>query len=158
MRKQLTTVLCLVVLVALAGCEVTKTTDPNTGETTKTIALDTVVADKVEAIAETAVAGGAAASGFLPWLVPFVTAGAAGLATWKKIRPKLEKATNERDSYYKGGEVLASVLQDIKTSQPEVWEKIGPLIEEASKPVGLAGDAIRGFRHLPPKIDWPRGS
>jgi len=150
-KRTLTFVLTLSLLVAVGGCEVTKTVDPNTGETERTFKLDQEQADEIESAAETLITTGAAASGFLPWLTPLVAAAAAGLATWRKIRPKLNEATTARDAYFKGGEVLATALDDVKTNQPEVWAKIAPVIESASGPVGHVENAIRGFRHLPPK-------
>jgi len=138
-------------LVLFAGCEIQEAVNPETGKTEKTYALDQEQADKVEDVAETLITTGSIASSFLPWLAPFVAAAVGGFATWKKIRPKLNQATNERDSYYKGGEVLAIALDDIKTNQPEVWAKIVPAIEKATGPIGHAENAIRGFRHLPPR-------
>ncbi len=105
----------------------------------------------IEEVAETLITVGGVAASLLPWLTPFVAAAAAGLGTWRKIRPKLEEATNERDVFFKGGEVLATALDDIKTNQPEVWAKIVPAIEKATGPIGYAENAIRGFRHLPPR-------
>lgn len=150
-KRLLTFVLMLSLLVAVGSCEATKTVNPETGETEKTYALDQEQADEIESATETLVAAGGIASGFLPWLTPFVAATVAGLATWRKIRPKLNEATAERDAFFKGGEVLAIALDDIKTNQPEVWAKIAPVIEDAAGPVGHVENAIRGFRHLPPK-------
>ncbi len=43
--KKLLLVIMLPLLVAVGGCETTTTTDPNTGETEKTYALDQEQAD-----------------------------------------------------------------------------------------------------------------
>ena len=146
-----TWLMLVVACLILGGCQVTKVTDPNTGETEKQYVLDAPMADKVEAGAEVAIGAGGIASTFFPWLIPVVTAAGGALASWRRIRPKLETAVNERDAYYTGGSVLAQALEEVKTTMPDVWKKVGPVIEKANGPVGRAEDAIRGFRGLPPR-------
>jgi len=148
-RWLMLSVMCLF----LAGCKVIPAvTDPVTGETTpKQYQVDPNTAAVAETAAEVLVAGGTVASTFLPWLTPIIGIAAGALATWKKVKPQLTTATSERDAYYTGGSVLAQALEEVKTTMPDVWEKVGPVIEKANGPVGRAEDAIRGFRGLPPR-------
>ena len=69
--------LWLLVFLSL-GCHKETTVDPNTGETETTWRVDPNKADQGEAIADAVVGAGGLASAFLPWLTPFVAAGAAG--------------------------------------------------------------------------------
>lgn len=144
--------LTLTLLLCLGlGCLKETTVDPNTGESETTWRVDPNKADQGEAIAEVAIGAGGLASAFLPWLAPFVTAGVGGLAAWRKMRPKLEEATHERDISVKAGATLAEALQMLKVKHPGVWEDIKPVIEKVAKPTSEIEDAIRGFRGLSPR-------
>ncbi len=150
MRIKILLLLTLLLCLGL-GCLKGTTTDPNTGETSPTLRLDPNTADEGEAIADVAIGVGGIASTFLPWLAPFVTAGVGGLATWRKIRPKLEQATKERDISFKAGATLAEALQELRQKHPQIWDDIKPIIENAAAPASEMENAIRGFRGLPVK-------
>lgn len=145
-------VLLAVLLCLGLGCLKETAVDPNTGETETTWRLDSGKADQGEAIAEVAVGAGGLASTFLPWLTPFVAAGVAGLATWRKIRPKLEQATKERDLSFKAGAVMAEGYEKLKEKHPAVWDDIKPIIQVVTKPASEIDNVIRGFRGLPPRV------
>lgn len=145
-------VLLAVLLCLSLGCLKETVVDPNTGETETTWRLDPGKADQGEAIVEVAVGAGGLASTFLPWLAPFVSAGAAGLATWRKIRPKLEQATKERDLSFKAGAVMAKGYEELKEKHPGVWDDIKPIIQVVTKPASEIDNVIRGFRGLPPRV------
>jgi len=153
MKRHVTILLVMFVLclVSLSGCETTTVTDPNTGETSDMLVLDSEKADKVEAVAEATVGAGGLASMFLPWLAPFVTAGVGGLAAWRKMRPKLEEATRKQDISVKAGATLAEALQMLKEKHPRIWDDIKPIIEKAAAPTSEIENAIRGFRDVAPK-------
>jgi len=70
---------------------------------------------------------------------------------WLKLKPKLVASEEEKDNFYRGGEVLAMALEEIKTNHKDVWERIGPTIETLIKNSVPLENAIRGFRHLAPK-------
>lgn len=106
---------------------------------------------RIEAGAEAGVGLAGALSLIWPALVPVAGIGAGILGTWRKMKPQVMAKTTEAEAYYKGGEVLAAALEDIKTTQPDVWAKVGPVIEKALRPVSIIEDTIRGFRNLPPK-------
>jgi len=106
---------------------------------------------KVEIAAEAAVGTAGALSLFWPALAPLAGIAAGILGTWRKMKPQVMAKTTEAGKYYTAGEVLAATLEDIKTTQPDTWAKIGPAIEKALKPATAVENTIRGFRHLPPK-------
>ena len=149
-RTRILLLLTLLLCLGL-GCLKEIAVDPNTGETSTTWRVDPNKADKAEAIADAAVGAGGLASAFLPWLTPFVAAGAAGVATWRKIRPKLDQATHERDISVKAGATLAEAIAMLKEKHPVVWDDIKPIIEKVAKPTSEIENAIRGFRGLEPR-------
>ncbi len=140
-------VVTMLMVFCCIGC--ITTTDEETGE--KRYDLDPNIAGQIEQGAETGITITQALSVFWPALIPVVTAAGGIFATYKKIKPKLQKATNERDTYYKGGEVLATVLEDIKTNQPDIWAKVAPKLEDLIKSSLNIENAVRGFRHLSAK-------
>ena len=148
LRRKLLWVAMAVGALQLSGCEKALMTDPNTGETNTVYSLDTEVADKVEGIAEVVVTTGGGIAPLVPWLAPFVAAGVAGLGTWRKIRPRLEAATRDRDIGAKAGATLAEALEELKTKHPVVWDDIKPIIKKASVPMTEIEKAIRGFRGI----------
>ena len=142
MRKILVgIVLCMV----LAGCKTTEV------EGEKTYSLDPNTTVVAESVAETGVAIGGLLSGFFPFLTPIVGAGAGILATWRKLKPELEKEKTRSEIAELGGRTLAEVLDEIKRTNPEAWKIIGPKIADATKTVSDVENAIRGFRNLPPR-------
>ena len=150
MKTRILLLLTLLLCLGL-GCLKETTVDPNTGETETTWQVDPNKADKGEAIAEVAVGAGGVASLFWPALVPLVSAGAAGLATWRKIRPKLEQATHERDVGFKAGSAMAEAFDFLKEKHPAVWDDVKPIIEKVTKPASEMENTIRGFRGLSPR-------
>jgi hypothetical protein len=130
------------VMLACAGCLVG--VDPETGE--RTYSLDANAAGKFEQGAEAGVTVVQGLSALFPALLPVGAAGAGILATWRKIKPKLVEASNERDTYFKAGEALATALEDVKTHSPETWEKIAPVLKTAVSKSATVENAIRGFR------------
>lgn len=145
--------LLLTVLLCLGlGCLKETTVDPNTGEAETTWRLDPNQADKGEAIAEVAIDAGGLASLFWPALVPLFSLGGGVLATWRKMRPKLEQATHERDIAYKAGTTLAEGYEFLKEKHPSVWDDVKPIIQKATKPASEMENAIRGFRGLPLRV------
>ncbi len=138
-------------MVLGVGCIREVLVDPNTGEESRSWRLDPDKADQGEAIADAAVGAGGLASMLIPWLAPFVTAGVGGLAAWRKLRPKLEEATRERDISVKAGSTLAEALEMIKEKHPQIWKDISPIIAEASKSTSEMENVIRGFRGLEPR-------
>ena len=145
MKKGIVTLMLIV--FCCIGC--ITTTDEETDE--KQYALDPNMADQFEQGAETGITIAQALSAFWPALIPVATAAGGIFATYKKIKPKLQKAINERDIYYKGGEVLAIALEDIKTNQPDIWAEIVPKLDDLVKSSHDIENAVRGFRHLPAK-------
>ena len=144
--------LLLTVLLCLGlGCLKETTVDPNTGEIETSWRVDPNKADQSEAIADALVGAGGLASLFWPALVPLVSVGGGVLATWRKMRPKLEQATHERDVSHKAGAVLAEGYTRLKEVHPLVWEDIKPIIEKVAKPTSEIENAIRGFRGLSPR-------
>lgn len=150
MRTRISLLLTLLLCLGL-GCLKETTVDPNSGETITTWRVDLNKADHGEAITEVAVGAGGLVSVFLPWLAPFVSAGVAGLATWRKIRPQLDVATHERDVAHKAGAAMAEAFELVKTKHTGVWNDIKPIIEAVTEPTSEMENAIRGFRGLPPK-------
>jgi hypothetical protein len=146
--------LWILLVCALAGCrsEIMTSTDPETGEVTteKVYRLDPNEVQKVEAVAEGAVAAGGVASLFWPALAPIAGVAAGVLGTWKKMKPQIMAETRKSEIFYKGGMVLAGALEEVKTTQPEIWAKVGPVIAKATGPVSEAENAIRGFRGMDP--------
>jgi len=100
----------------------------------------------VEPVVETAVDLGALLGLVWPPLLPIATLVGGIFTAHKRLKPKLEKAQNSSDKYFAAGETLATVLEDIKTEQPEVWKVIGPKITKATMATNEIGSAIDGFR------------
>lgn len=144
--------LLLTVLLCLGlGCLKETTVDPNTGEIETAWRVDPNKADQGEAIADALVGAGGLASLFWPALVPLVSVGGGVLATWRKMRPKLEQATHERDIGFKAGAAMAEALQMLKVKHPGVWDDVKPKIEAVAKPASEIENVIRGFRGLSPR-------
>lgn len=114
-----------------------------------------IISDPNVVVIESAVEGAVGVVGLLgtlwPALIPIGTAGAGILAAYKRLKPKIIEANKENEKYYAAGETLATVLEDIKTNEPDLWEKIGPKIADATKTASDIEETIRGFRHLEPK-------
>lgn len=142
--------LAFMLSLCLLGCVEGISTDPNTGEQTEYHYVDPNVADSIEGTAEGVVGGMAALLPLLPWLAPFVTAGGGILATFKKMKPKLTAAEKEKSDFARGGAVLAAVLQEVKVKQPDMWDKIGPVIHNHLKYSKDIDAAIKEFRRLAP--------
>lgn len=106
---------------------------------------------KIEAGTEAGIGLAGALSLIWPALVPIAGIGAGILGTWRRMKPQVIAKTTEAEAYYQAGEVLATTLEDIKITQPEVWAKVGPVIEKALRPATAIENTIRGFRGLPPK-------
>ena len=143
--------LLVLVLLFACGCVEGIYTDSDTGEQTKYHYVDPNVADKYEDAAEGAVGTAAMLIPLLPWLAPFVTAGAGILATWKKLKPKLVASEEQKGDFVRGGELLAAALQEIKKNYPDTWEKISPMIMDSLRYSVRLENAVRKFRHLAPK-------
>lgn len=138
--------LLLVLVLALCVC-VGCVMDEVTGN----VHVDPNVAATYESIATGAVSVTSALQSLFPWLAPIVT-GLIGLLTmWRRLKPQLTDANRKNDDLVWGGEILATVLDEIKESQPEVWAKVGPGIHNAIKSSASVENAIREFRHLAPK-------
>ena len=152
MKKVKWLLLVAVLLLSVGGCVEGIFTDPVTGEQTKYHYIDPNVAEQYENAAEGLVTTGAALLPLLPWLAPFVAAGGGVLGTWKKLKPKLTAAGKEKDNFVRGGEVLATVLNDVKVNHPEVWTDVGPRISAVVKESAAIENAIREFRHLAPRV------
>ena len=150
MKTRILLLLTLLLCLGL-GCLKETTVDPNTGEVETTWRVDPNKADQGEAIADAVVGAGGLASLFWPALVPLVSVGGGVLATWRKMRPKLEQATHERDVGFKAGAAMAEAFDFLKEKHPLVWDDVKPIIEKVTKPASEMENAIRGFRGKLPR-------
>ena len=141
----------IMLLPVIMGCASEVITDPETGETETVYSLDPAETAQYEAVGEGAVGILGILSGFYPVLAPIAGIGAGILATWRKVKPQLAEATKKSELSYKGGQILTSALEEIKTTQPELWKKIAPTLEKAQQPITEVENVIRGFRGLEPK-------
>jgi len=137
----------VLMLFFAGGC--LSSVNPETGETQHYI--DPNVAERIEVGAQGAVDIMTALAPLFPFLTPVLGAGFGGLAIWKKLKPKLTTVEAEKDDFYRGGEVLSMVLEEIKLQHPDTWEKMKPKLDELTKESYKVESAIRGFRHLPAK-------
>ncbi len=142
MKKWLLLVM-IVLCLSVGGCV--------EGDTDGQVRLDPNVADQIEGVAEGAVGILTALSPIFPYLIPFAVGGAGVLGTYKRLKPQLTKAEDDKTNLAWGGELLATMLDDIKENHPTVWVKIGPMIHNATKSSLALENAIREFRHLAPK-------
>lgn len=151
MKKVMIYLLLAILFVGhISGC--ITNTDPATGKkTTKWFFDDPNTVKKVDEGAEAVVTLMTVLSAIFPVLTPVAGAAGGALVLWKKLKPKLVEAENQRDGYYAGGEVLAVVLEDIKINYPDIWKKIAPELEKGIKISTAIENAVRGFRGLPPK-------
>ena len=133
------------------GCLKETTVDPNSGEPVTTWRVDPNKADQGEAIADVVVGVGGVAGMFWPAAIPIVSLLGGILGTWRKMRPKLEQATAERDISFKAGATLAEAFRIVKEKHPAVWDDVKPIIEAVTVPTSEMENVIRGFRGLPPK-------
>lgn len=152
MKKVKWLLLVAVMLLSVGGCVEGIFTDPDTGEQTRYSYIDPNTAGQVENAVEGAVGTAAALLPLLPWLAPFVAAGGGILGTYRKLKPKLTASENEKNNFVRGGEALATVLNEVKVNHPEVWNDIGPRISAVVKESAAIENAIRGFRHLAPRV------
>lgn len=133
----------------MVGCE------PATGP--GGVATDPNAPTPIEIGAEAAITLTQVLGALWPPLIPIATAAGGVFAGYKRLKPKLQEAQQTSDKYYAAGETLTSVLEDIKTNEPELWAKIGPRIKAAtsSKAVTAIENTIREFRALEPKPEAP---
>lgn len=113
--------------------------------------VETANDPKVTAIESAAegVVGVVGALGTLwPALIPVAAGGAGVLGAYKRLKPKILEANKDNEKYYAAGSTLATILEDIKVNEPEVWAKVGPKIADATKTAGDIENTIRGFRGL----------
>jgi len=136
--------LLIVLVLFMGGC--LSSYNPETGETQHYI--DPNVAQVVEDKAENVVGILTALSALFPAFVPIATAGGGALALWLKMKGKLTTVEADKDDFYRGGEILTMVLDEVKMKYPETWEKIKPRIEELYKQGANIETVIREFRHL----------
>lgn len=127
--------IAITVLLMFSGCsgEAEIISDPNT-----------IVA--IEAAAEGAVGLTQLLGALWPALIPIGTAGAGVLAAYKRLKPKIKAATENSDKYFAGGKALATILEDIKLNEPDMWVKIGPEIAKATELSVDIQSTIKGFR------------
>jgi len=144
-------ILAITILFPVAGCMEALWTNPETGEQTKYHYIDPNQAGKIEQPVEAAITLLSLLSTVWPFLTPIATAAGGICLAWKRLKPKLIASENEKDNFYRGGEILAYVLEETKTNHPDVWKEIGPMIESLIKHDSDIENAIRGFRHLYPK-------
>ena len=149
MKKGLVVFVVLLSLVTgWAGCELV--TDAVTGK--KHVRLDPDEAQKYEEGAEGLMGVLKAFVPVIPEIAVPAVAGLGGLLImWKKLKPKLVASEEEKNNFVRGGEVLALMLEEIKTKHPEIWKDVGPKIDGLIKDSVSIENAIRGFRHLAPK-------
>lgn len=136
-------------LIGILGCIMLFTACyPEAGISDPNAIIDpnTTITKIIEDTAEGAVGLTQLLSTLWPALIPVGTAGAGILAAYKRLKPKIQAAQDERNKYHAGGATLAIVLEDIKLNEPEMWEKIGPKIAKATDRNEDIFDAIKGFR------------
>lgn len=127
----------LAVCVLMMGCQQAfqQPVDPN-------------VAANVEVVAETTLTVMTALSPFFPILLPVIAAGVGGLATWKKVKPKLLATQTKEKLYYKTTEAVVTAIEGFKVSNPDDWEKLEAKLIKTIGPE--ANNVIRALRGLTP--------
>lgn len=151
--KQTLTIIGLILLLGVAGC--IESQDPVTGE--KTYKLSPTAIEKGEAASEGTATLLGILSLFYPALIPATTAVAAGLATWKKMKPQITAAQTKAKMFHTAGQVTALGLVEYKKSNPKDWELIATYLDEAKEDFVKKEDRlrienlIRGFIGKPPK-------
>jgi hypothetical protein len=142
--------ICIVALCLMFAAGCTVLTDAVTGE--KTYQVDTNVTDKVEAVAEV---GTLLAPFFGGAGVMVASALAGGLATWRKVKPKLTTAQTAADHYHAAAGATVEAIETFKELSPDTWEVLGGLIEKQLRKQGIdplvVENTIRGLRGLPAK-------
>jgi hypothetical protein len=133
----------LIMLCVLVGC----TTTP-TGETV----MSSETVDTIDVIAGVAEPLGATAAS-LAFLWPPATAigalivGAAG--AWRKMKPKIVLAENERDIAEAAGEATSYAIDEFKKAHPDAWSELSGYLRDNHGPV--VESFYRALRGLPPK-------
>jgi len=141
--KKLLISIVFVLSLCLSGC--TRETNTETGETKWK--LNPIISEQFEK-------GGEGAAGLLAAIAPFwPPAGAASVTLLsllgiyrRKVKPKFEKAKNEAEIYHASTQTLVEVIEDIKLHEPELWEKLKPLIKMGPN----TENVIRALRGKPP--------
>ena len=131
---KLTILVCLAVLVC--GCE----------QLMQPISTEPNAPALIEPVIDSGVALGQGLGVLWPPLGMIATAVAGIFAGYKKLKPQLEQAKGTSEKYHAAGATLASVLEDVKKNQPEVWKVIGPKIADATRATSDVEAAIKGFR------------
>lgn len=118
-----------------------------TGE--PTVGIDPNISAKIESGAEATIGILTILGAFWPILIPIMTGIGGGLATWRKIKPKLTEAQSEATMYYSATESVVTAIEDFKEKYPEEWDK---LKAECSHTIGpQAENVIRAILGKPPK-------
>ena len=147
MKKVLIGLMLVFMVTGFVSCEWRE--DVETGK--KHIRIDPNEAGKYEDAAEGSIGIMTALSPLFPFLIPVITGVGGALGIWRRLKPKLTASEEEKNNFVRGGEVLAMVLEELKTEHPDIWKDVGPKIEVLIKNSTLIENAIRGFRHLAPK-------
>ena len=144
MRRKIVLVNVLLVLM-LSGCEVA--INPETGG--KEYRVDPNRAAEIEQQVD--VAGGILALLATIWPVLGPAAGAvvAGLATWRKIKPKVTEAQTEAKLYHSATASVVEAIESFKEEHPDWWKKLKTELVKVTGP--NAENVIRALRGLPPK-------
>ncbi len=155
MKKQmLTLVVCMILAVGVAGC--VTGTDPVTGQ--EQVLIDPNVASQAEAGAEVATAILELLTPFFSWAFPALTALAAGLGIWRKMKPQLVKAQSEAEMYHSVASSTVLGIEEFKKLYPDEWGKLVMKLDILKDEIISPEDrlkienVIRGLRGLSPKV------
>lgn len=147
MRKKMLLVCTVAILCCASLISCSKGTDPETGKTT--YRLDTKAADNIEKGVKTGLDIMAILSALFPVLLPVVGAGTGIYGAWRVVRPKLEIARDEANTYHIATSSLVTAVEKFKITNPEQWKDLKEVLSDKLGP--NAENVIRALRGLPPK-------
>ena len=129
-------------LVILAGCSQFQQTDEG-------LALTPEAVQEIDNVAATAEVTGLWLASLASLLgVPILSLVGGGVLVgakvWRNMKPKLEEATSEAEKYHDVAEVLIANIEELKTTDPELWAKIEPYI--AKRQIGNVLAVIKALR------------
>ena len=139
-------IVSIVLLVCILGC--TKEIDDQ-GRTTWKLDPNEVV--KYEKPVEGAITILEVLTPFVPYAGTAVVALLTALGIWKgKIKPKLIEAQTEANLAHTATHTVVSIIEDIKTKQPDLWAKMKPGFIDSQMSTNIE-NVIRAIRRLPAK-------
>lgn len=133
--------------LSLSGCQAIETVGPD-GQPVTRYRLTPEAEASLDKAATTAEGIGAILAAY--GLTGVGGALVAGAGVWKRLKPQLEEAKEEREIGYEAGRATAQALEEFKEKYPDQWAELKPFLE------GHHGQSIENFyralRGLDPKV------